>query len=57
MPDKKEGQPNEVGENKIQSGPDIERLEPLDGNPEPDVTGEGHPHAERAPERDERGRL
>ena len=38
-----------------QSGPDVERLRPLDDGPSNDVTGSSH--AERAPERDERGRL
>jgi hypothetical protein len=40
-----------------QSGPDIERLRPLDEGPTNDVTGASGVHAERAPERDERGRL
>jgi hypothetical protein len=40
-----------------QSGPDVERLRPLEDGPTNDVTGGSGPHAERAPERDERGRL
>ncbi len=40
-----------------QSGPDIERLRNLEEGPTNDVTGAKGPHAERAPERDERGRL
>ena len=39
------------------SGPDMERLCPLEDGPGNDVTGASGPHAERAPERDERGRL
>ena len=41
----------------VQSGPDIERLRNLEEGPTDDVTGASGPHAERAPERDERGRL
>ena len=40
-----------------QSGPDVERLRPLDEGPTHDVTGANGPSAERAPERDERGRI
>lgn len=40
-----------------QSGPDIERLRTLEEGPTDDVTGKSGAHAERAPERDERGRL
>jgi hypothetical protein len=40
-----------------QSGPDVERLRPLEDGPTNDVTGSSGIHAERAPERDERGRL
>jgi hypothetical protein len=43
------------GKTSTQSGPDIERLQPLDEGQSPDLTGDEH--AERAPERDERGRL
>ncbi len=38
----------------VQSGPDVERVRALDQGGD-DVTGDDH--AERAPERDERGRL
>ena len=41
----------------VQSGPDIERVQPLDANPAPDLTNQHGEHAERAAERDERGRL
>ncbi|MCQ8241673.1 hypothetical protein [Rhizosaccharibacter radicis] len=39
----------------VQSGPDIDRVAPLDDGPSPDLTGTRH--AERREERDERGRL
>ena len=39
----------------VQSGPDVERVRPLDQGGGEDMTGDDH--AERAPERDERGRL
>ncbi len=46
-----------VGRNSVQSGPDVEKAEPLDRSPAPDLTNQHGEHAERAPERDERGRL
>nr|WP_321984388.1 hypothetical protein [uncultured Lichenicoccus sp.] len=38
----------------LQSGPDVERARSIDQGADNDVTGDDH--AERAPERDERGR-
>ncbi len=45
-----------VGKTSIQSGPDVETVQPLDRSPAPDLTNQHGEHAERAPERDERGR-
>ena len=45
-----------VGKTSIQSGPDVEAVQPLDQSPAPDLTNQHGEHAERAPERDERGR-
>ena len=41
----------------VQSGPDVEKAQPLDQSPAPDLTNQQGEHAGRAPERDERGRL
>lgn len=46
-----------VGKTSVQSGPDVEKAEPLDRSPAPDLTNQHGEHAERAAERDERGRL
>ncbi len=46
-----------VGKTSVQSGPDVEKAQPLDQSPAPDLTNQHGEHAERAPERDERGRL
>ena len=46
-----------VGKTSIQSGPDVEKVEALDQSPPPDLTNQHGEHAERAPERDEHGRL
>lgn len=40
----------------VQSGPDVEKVQALDEAPAPDLTNQHGEHAERAPERDERGR-
>ncbi len=41
----------------VQSGPDVEKVQPLDQSPAPDLTNQHGEHAQRAAERDERGRL
>ena len=46
-----------VGKASIQSGPDVEAVQPLDRAPVPDLTNQNGEHAERAPERDEHGRI
>ena len=46
-----------AGKTSVQSGPDVEKAEPLDRSPAPDLTNQHGDHAERAAERDERGRL
>jgi hypothetical protein len=46
-----------AGKTSVQSGPDIEKAQSLDDSPEPDLTNQHGEHAERSPERDERGRL
>lgn len=45
------------GTTSVQKGPDVERAQALDASPPPDLTNQHGEHAERAPERDERGRL
>ena len=45
-----------VGKTGIQSGPDVEKAQPVDRSPASDLTNQNGEHAERAAERDERGR-
>ncbi|MGI4746456.1 MAG: hypothetical protein ACRYGI_10340 [Janthinobacterium lividum] len=46
-----------TGKTSIQKGTDVEQVQALDESPAPDLTNQHGEHAERAPERDERGRL
>ncbi len=46
-----------VGKTSVQSGPDVEKVGPLDQSPALDLTNQHEEHAERSAERDERGRI